>query len=220
MVFRTKAAGYVTGVPPQSRPVPGWTASLKIMTPPQGAATSNDWSLWGRRFAPLASFQNISEFPLKLPEDSGVPVSQSMPPSARFCLPCSLTGVAPESTSQQASWKQISIKSLFSRESDLSCLQSIVNQVASVIPIISSAKHLWKVSILLRVKDSMSCVLMCELPSPIQLWPNFLPRFPFPLGSSHCGILWCPLTTLDPLLPQDLCTCCFPCLEWAPLRSP
>lgn len=56
-----------------------------------------------------------------------------------------------------------------------------------------------------------------ELPSPNStLSPNFLPCFLFPLCSSHSGTLWCPLTTLDPLLPQDLCMCCFLCLEWAP----
>lgn len=48
-------------------------------------------------------------------------------------------------------------------------LQSIVNMVASVILIISSAKHPWMVSILLRVKDSMSCVLMWAAPPTTQL---------------------------------------------------
>lgn len=95
-----------------------------------------------------------------------MPVSQSTSPSAKFCLPCSLIWRCHSREHFPTSFLKTNLHqaSVFQRiwpkMSLTGPLQSIVNKVASVISIISSAKHLWKVSILLRVEDSMSCVLM------------------------------------------------------------
>lgn len=109
--FRIKAAGNVTCWEPHQKCPQRQTASPRAMTPPQGQPHPMTGPHGLQGWDPLSQFRTSLKghlgfrFPWHCLRTLVCLCHSSTSPCARSCLPRCLTGVALESTSQQAFWK-------------------------------------------------------------------------------------------------------------------